>query len=104
MIDTNVFSKGTYIVVLADCCGGNNWTAIPTNHIYKLREDSHTFKILLEKDTMGSTTNGWTAAASCSLDKMKLRKATLEEIAAYERYGPCNIEKAKKFIFEYEIY
>lgn len=101
-VDPNVFPKGTHIVLLSGCNGTNIWEPdIPNNYIYQLRANSSTFSLFLEKDAMGSQ-NGW--SGSGNLDKMRLREAMQQEIAAYEKYGPCSIEKAKEFIFEYEIY
>lgn len=107
MTDSNVFPKGTYIVLLSSCEGGSRWgDSIPNNHIYQLKEDSTTFYIMLEKDCTGSSSNGWiiNPSNSAGFDKMKLRRATEEEIAAYREFGPCNIEKAKLFVNEYQIY
>lgn len=104
MIDTNIFPKGTHIVLLSSCDGSNVWGyKIPNNYIYKLRGDSSTFNLSLEKDAVGGQ-NGWSTVKPSVYNKMRLRAATPEEIAAYEKYGPCSVEKAKEFIFEHEIY
>lgn len=104
MNDPNIFPKGTHIVLLSNCDSSSVWEpGIPNNYIYRLHEDSSTFSIMLEKDAQDNE-NGWSIHPNSSFDKMKLRKATKEEILAYKKYGVCSVEKAKDFIIEYQIY
>jgi hypothetical protein len=83
--DPNYFPAGTYVVLLQACTGTDFWETIPANHVYKLREDSSTFCFRIHKDIRGSSSNGWSTKDSkdCN-NKLKLRKATNEEILAYD--------------------
>lgn len=95
-----LFKNGKYVVLLADCTGGDYWSpAIPINHVYRLKEDASLLRFHIEKDMKGSTGNGWNARDYPS--KLSLRAAYPQEIEAYERIGgPCKAST----IFNYEIY
>jgi len=85
--DPNVFKAGTYIVLLASCDGKDCWkSSMPINHCYILKRDSHSLDIHIELDAQGSTNNGWSCGSYYD-SKMKIRAATPEEIAEYDRLG-----------------
>ncbi len=85
--DPNVFKAGTYIVLLASCDGKNCWkSSMPINHCYILKRDSHSLDIHIKLDAQGSTINGWSSGSYYD-SKMKIRAATPEEIAEYDRLG-----------------
>ena len=85
--DPNVFKAGTYIVLLASCDGKDCWkSSIPINHCYILKRDSHSLDIHIKLDAQGSTINGWSSSSFYD-SKMKIRAATPEEIAEYDRLG-----------------
>lgn len=98
--DKNYFPKGTYVVLLAGCDGGDTWHSIPINHVYKLREASNSTKLIIEKDVNGSTSNGWSTITLNYESKLVLRKATPEEITAYEN-GIMNISQLQ---LNYQIF
>ena len=94
------FKKGEYVVLLAGCNGGNTWKSnIPINHIYCLREDSHSEYFKVDKDINGSTTNGWSSenyGSGSGGSKLELRLATEQEIAMFkDNDGPCDVTTYK---------
>lgn len=98
-----MFKKDEYIVLLAGCDGGDTWPrSLPINHCYKLRknsyEDKRGFHVIL--DTNGSDLNGWSCAGKYD-SKLKMRYATPQEIAEYERLGkPFDVTELKSEIYE----
>ena len=79
--------KGEYVVLLSSCDGQNCWkNSMPENYCYKLKEDSYIDYFIIELDTKGSSTNGWTCNKEFD-SKLNLRYATTKEIAKYDKLG-----------------
>lgn len=89
----NCFKKGEYVVLISSCTGTNVWNdCLPENYCYKLREDSHSLQFYVELDILNNKDNGWSCSNGYSDNKLKLRKATEEEINEYNRLNkPYNI-------------
>lgn len=94
-VDPNVFPKGSYVVLLSTCDGDPRiWgNSIPVNYIYQLSRDSNSRCFFMAKDTRGNVNNGWSVDEESTFDsKLKLRAATTEEIALYQKHdGPVSI-------------
>lgn len=94
-VDPNVFPKGSYVVLLSTCDGNPRvWgNSIPVNCIYQLSKDSNSRCFYMAKDTRGNVDNGWSVDEESTFDsKLKLRAATTEEIALYQKHdGPVSI-------------
>ena len=94
-VDPNVFPKGSYVVLLSTCDGESGvWgDCIPINYIYQLSRDSNSRCFYMAKDTRGNVDNGWSVDEESTFDsKLKLRAATTEEIALYQKHdGPVSI-------------
>lgn len=82
------FKKGDYVVLLTDCMGNSpsHWSSLPTNHVYKLREDFSSTRFHVVKDMEGNKENGWYMYESSSnyanyVGKLTVRAATEAEIA-----------------------
>lgn len=85
-LEKNEFKKGDYVVLLTDCDGGNCWSdQIPINYCYKLRKNQNANYFYPELDIRNSKTNGWSTVPYNS--KLKVRQASEEEIAEYDRLG-----------------
>lgn len=85
-IDTNVFPKGAYVVLLSSCTGTNNWApGIPENYVYRLSEDSSTSNFDIEVDHENRE-NGW-GSKDPNCQKLRLRLATDNELIAYINAG-----------------
>lgn len=88
-VDPNVFPKGSYVVLLSTCSGDpRGWrNSIPVNYIYQLSKDSNSRCFYMVKDAIGNIDNGWDVDEKRTFDsKLKLRAATTEEIALYQKH------------------
>ena len=90
------YPKDSYVVLLAGADGGDTWSDIPINYVYKLRADANLHTFMIHKDAKGSTTNGWSLNPTSDYkSKLKLREADAYEIALYESQGkPVNVMDA----------
>lgn len=97
-----LFLKGDYVVLLASCDGGDCWQpTIPINHCYRLTKNYKPNSFMIDRDMRGLESNGWSASNYPS--KLKVRRATSDEIETYNRLGKPF--KVSDVVYEsYEIY
>lgn len=104
--DPNVFLKNDYVILLLvdnKEQSSSSKGCIPTGWIYQLKEDSKGDSFWPMLDPNNSTSNGYNHSS------VKLRHATTEEIAEYQRLGkPYDVSLLKKqenlIINNYPIY
>jgi len=101
----NKFKKGDYVILLSSCDGGDCWSSIPVNYVYKLSSDSDTLCFMIERNKRG-VSDGWSTSPATTLKKLKLRAATWMEIQDYETWNkPCPARVIENEINNiYEIY
>ncbi len=85
-INQTDFKKGDYVVLLASCNGGNCWTSMPVNHVYKLRLDSSIGCFMVEKDK-NNKENGWSCSYGNNNKLIRLRQASGHEALLYQMEG-----------------
>jgi len=76
--------------VLLNTCDGDPriWgDSMPINYIFQLSRDSNSRCFYMAKDAIGNDDNGWSVDEKSTFDsKLKLRAATAEEIARYQKH------------------
>jgi nitrate reductase alpha subunit len=80
------FKQGDYVVLLTDCRGNNpgGWSSIPTDHVYRLREDFSSIDFQIVCDIENHNKNGWGISKDSEryeqyVDKITVRAATQSE-------------------------
>lgn len=86
------FKKGDFVVLLLDAAGRKSpKSSMPTDYIYRLKEDVTPFCFEIEIDNTGYKGNGWGMSGGGRGFGYEMRKASFKEVEAYIRNGnkPC---------------